>query len=70
MCNLRVNGERASVPENVSLLMEPIIDKIRLMNIPINRIYNWDETGLFYRAMPKYTLAAEGDDGAWAKESR
>ena len=29
-----------------------------------------DETGLFYRAFPKYTLAKKSDDGAGRKEDK
>lgn len=68
--NLRVNGERASVPADVWISMAPIIAELERMNLPINRIYNWDETGIFYRALPKYTLAGMNDDGAGAKEDR
>jgi hypothetical protein len=67
---LRLNGERASVPLNVDELMKPIIEVIKDLNIPISNIYNWDETGLFYRSMPRYTLASGLDDGAGAKEDK
>ena len=30
-------------------------------------VWNWDETGLFYRSTPMGTLARKGDDGAGAK---
>jgi hypothetical protein len=64
---IKVNGERASVPVNVELLMQPIIDEIRQQQI----VYNWDETGLFYRSMPGYTLAKRGeDDGAGSKADK
>lgn len=62
---MRTNGERASVPANVHELMAPIIEEIKDMNLHPSKIYNWDETGLFYRALPKCTLAVKDvDDGA------
>jgi hypothetical protein len=58
------------LPSDVDRLMEPILDAIRALNIPPCNIYNWDETGLFYRAMPRYTLASISDDGAGSKEDK
>jgi len=66
--NIRINGERASLPNNIDELMAPIVEKINSCGIPPCNIYNWDETGLFYRAMPRYTLALANDDGAGCKE--
>jgi hypothetical protein len=50
--------------------MAPIIDLIESSEIPIRNIYNWDETGLFYRGLPRYTLASGDDDGAGTKEDK
>jgi hypothetical protein len=68
--NIKINGERASLPSDVDRFMGPILDAIRALNIPPCNIYNWDETGLFYRAMPRYTLASISDDGAGSKEDK
>jgi len=68
--NIRVNGERASLPFNIDELMAPIVDLIESSEIPIKNIYNWDETGLFYRGLPRYTLASGDDDGAGSKEDK
>lgn len=68
--NIRMNGERASLPGNIDELMIPILDIIQSSQIPISNIYNWDETGLFYRGMPRYTLAVEEDDGAGSKQDK
>ena len=57
MRKVRINGERASIPVNWEELMQQILQLISSENIPISRIYNWDETALFYRQMPKSTLA-------------
>ena len=38
---LRINGERASVQDNVWDLMVPLIEEIEFLNLPINQIYNW-----------------------------
>jgi hypothetical protein len=54
---LRVNGDRASVPENVNVIISKIVEKIRSLNVLVAKIYNWDETSLFYRSMPAYMLA-------------
>jgi len=65
---LRVNGERASVneketEEKMLIIREKIIKSLAG---PAD-IWNWDETGLFYRSTPTGTLARKGDDGAGAK---
>ena len=67
---IRINGERASLPANIDVLMEDLLEKIKISNIPISSIYNWDETGLFYRCMPQYTLGARSDDGAGGKTDK
>ena len=67
---LRVNGERASLPENYEELMRPVIQDLANKKYPLNRFYNWDETGLFYKALPNYTLAKPGDDGAGMKNDK
>jgi hypothetical protein len=46
---VRINGERAALTINLEELMDPIRNTIASLNIPIFRIWNWDETGLFYR---------------------
>jgi hypothetical protein len=66
--NIRINGERASLPHNIDELMAPIVEKIKSCGIPPCNVYNWDKTGLFYQAMPRYTLALANDDGAGCKE--
>ena len=66
----RINGKRASIPEDIELLMEPIRKIIMEKGIPISRIYNWDEAGLYYRKYPKYTLARAGDTGAGGKDDK
>jgi hypothetical protein len=55
---------------NLEQLMIPIRDTIQSLNIPISRIWNWDETGLFYRSMPTYTLARASDTGAGEKHQK
>ncbi len=67
---IRINGERASLPANIDVLMEDLLEKVKISNIPISSIYNWDETGLFYRCMPQYTLGARSDDGAGGKTDK
>ena len=65
---LRVNGERASVNEKeTEEKMLVIRDKIIKSLAGPEDIWNWDETGLFYRSTPTMTLARKGDDGAGAK---
>ncbi|KAI3647456.1 hypothetical protein MP228_007677 [Amoeboaphelidium protococcarum] len=64
---VRINGERASIKEDYEALLQPILDDLERLQIPPERIYNWDETGLFYRQFGSYTMAGEGDDGAGAK---
>jgi hypothetical protein len=68
--SIRINGERASVPINYDELMDPIRELIQEKAIPPSRIFNMDETGLFYRSFPKSTLAQGFDDGAGAKEDK
>jgi len=68
--NLRISGERASVPLDFEALMAPVVSFIQDKGIPPSRIFNWDETGLFYRAMPGYTLAGRDDTGAGAKADK
>jgi hypothetical protein len=68
---IRVNGERASVPDSYEAELQITLDALSSLELPADRIYNWDETALFYRAMPNYTLAVHGeDDGAGAKENK
>jgi hypothetical protein len=67
---LRINGERASVPIDYDTLMEPVRRFVAEKGIPPTRIFNWDETGLFYRAMPQYTLAGHDDTGAGTKADK
>jgi DDE superfamily endonuclease/Tc5 transposase DNA-binding domain len=68
--NLRINGERAVLPEGMVQRMEEINQQIASLRLPASSIYNWDETGLFYRKMPGYTLAVRSDTGAGAKEQK
>jgi len=67
---LRINGERASLPFNIDELMCPIRTLIDEKGLGPANIYNWDETGLFYRSLPQYTLAGRGDSGAGAKADK
>lgn len=67
---IRVNGERNSVPENINELMEPIENLIDTLEMPPSDIYNFDETGLFYRALPQYTLAKSNDTGGGLKQEK
>ena len=65
---LRVNGERASVneketEEKMAIIRERIIKSLAG---PAD-VWNFDETGLFYRSTPTMTLARKGDDGAGSK---
>lgn len=64
---IRINGERASIPTEANAQMEVCRGYIRDFGIDPSKVYNWDETGLFYRGMPQYTLAPAFDDGAGAK---
>ena len=65
---LRVNGERASVNEKeTEEKMIVIREKIIKSLAGPADVWNWDETGLFYRSTPTGTLARKGDDGAGAK---
>lgn len=68
--NLRVNGERCSVPENVAELMNPIISLINELGITVDDVFNFDETGLFTRALPGYTMAQADDDGGGTKKDK
>lgn len=70
MRNLRVNGERSSVPLDWKNQLQGIIRCVNLFNFPAKDVFNFDETGLFYRAQPRYTLAAKGDDGAGRKDDK
>ena len=67
---LRINGERASLPANLEESMAAVRDLILSLSLSAADVFNWDETGLFYKAMPVYTLAARGDTGAGAKEDK
>jgi len=68
--SLRLNGERAAVPDDWEEKMECVSRMIADLGVSKDRIYNWDETGFFFRSMPKYTLAGRGDDGAGGKEDK
>ncbi len=47
---VRINGERASVDAaETERQMQKIRKHIEDLAVPKDRIYNWDETGLFYR---------------------
>jgi len=67
---LRINGERAATPDDYQEAMSTIVDTIESLNLPASRIFNWDETGIFYRSLPKYTLAPMGDSGAGGKDDK
>jgi DDE superfamily endonuclease len=47
--------------------MQPMLNAIRAQDIPLECIYNWDETAMFYKQFPQYTLAKKEDDGAGMK---
>lgn len=47
-----------------------MVDLVNEFDLPPSKIYNFDETALFYRCMPKKTLAGPGDDGAGSKEDK
>lgn len=68
--SLRLNGERAEVSIGWEEKMAKIARIITELGIGKEQVYNWDETGLFYRSMPKYTLVGRGDDGAGGKEDK
>jgi hypothetical protein len=65
---IRIIGERGSLSSNIEELMDPLRDIIKSSGIGIQNIYNWDEIGLFYRGLPRYTLATQDDDGVGSKE--
>jgi DDE superfamily endonuclease/Tc5 transposase DNA-binding domain len=68
--NRRLNGERAKITNESLLEMNNVRAVIRCLNLPLNRIYNWDETALFYKGIPKYTLVKKGDSGAGGSEDK
>ena len=64
-----ISGESASVPENVcddwkEKLLELISGYER------KDVYNMDETGVFYRALPDKTLSVKGQDCKGGKRSK
>ena len=59
-------GSWASIDaNNVAREMESIREKIAELNIPADKIFNFDETAFFYRYITATrTIAGPGDDGA------
>jgi hypothetical protein len=64
---IRINGERADL-RNIDISgMADIKSRIPALRLDANDVYNIDETALFYRARPVYTLAQRNDSGAECK---
>lgn len=67
---LKLNGERCVIPENIDELMEPITHAMNTLGMSAENTFNFDETGLFTRALPGYTLAQKHDDGGGSKKDK
>ena len=67
MKKLRINGERANLPTNYEEKMDEIRIFIENSGVSLENIYNCDETSLFYRSFPNYTMAIKDDTGAGTK---
>ena len=66
---MKMTGERASVPEKeVDEWLERL--PTLLEGYEPRDIYNVDETGLFYRALPDKTLSVKGQDVAGGKKAK
>lgn len=64
-----LSGERASVnPDTVASWKERLPDIIK--NFAPRDVYNMDETGLFFRALPDKSLTVRGTDCAGGKKSK
>ena len=70
ICALWEYGRASYCVWNFEELMAPIIRALDLLGFPGPGIYNFDETGLFYKAMPSHTLACRSDDGAGMKADK
>lgn len=64
---LRINGERASIAQSYEGCMNEITEAIAKLHLPNSHIFNWDETGLFYRNTPYYSLCGPGDNSTGGK---
>lgn len=67
---VRIVGESAALPENWELSMRLFVENLGRLNVNPENILNLDETGLFYRKQPPYTLARAGDNGAGGKADK
>ena len=69
---LSVQGERMSADtEGGVLFKEELLKIIQEGQYPLENVYNADETGLFYKTMPKKTLApADEQEAPGHKESK
>lgn len=65
-----MNGERSSAPRNWQEEHQAVLDLIAVRDFPATHIFNLDETGIFYRETPKYTISKRGDNGAGAKQDK
>lgn len=67
---LKINGERAAMPDDWEAAHEAVVKLVEDGGFPASRIFNLDETGLFYRQSPSTTLAHVGDNGARNKSQK
>lgn len=69
ICSAKLSGERASVDHNV---VEDFKKNLPLLldGYKLSDIYNCDETGILYRAMPERSLHVRGEDAAGGKRSK
>ncbi|CAB5357059.1 unnamed protein product [Rhizophagus irregularis] len=58
ICQRKLEGEASSADEAAIAIALPLLRE-RCSNYPLERIYNMDETGLFYRLEPDRTLATK-----------
>ena len=64
-----ISGERGSVDLlDVDVWVSTLPDLLH--NYPVQNIFNMDETGLLFRALPDKTLAVRGSDCAGGKKSK
>lgn len=66
---LSINGERASVNQETVTDWIPQLQNLIASYNPVD-IFNLDETGLQFRALPEKTLASQSDNAAGTKVSK
>ena len=65
ICQLAIQGETSANKESVGDFTSSLSQGIENEGLVLSQLYNCDETGLYWKALPSKTLSSRKEENAW-----